>query len=77
MFYFQREEKTIVYVLTQNDSNFGPNGEYIGPQPVTSKPEVFFVKYNTKEEEQSAISRIQDSFQQGGPGYDSPASFSQ
>jgi hypothetical protein len=38
----------------------GEDGEFpTPPAPVTSKPEVFFVKYKTQQEAESAISNIQ------------------
>jgi len=74
----QNEEKTIVYVLSKKPEGLGENGEFpTPPPPVTSKPEVFFVKYKTKEEAEQAVAKIQDSFQEGGPGYNSPASFAE
>jgi hypothetical protein len=64
--------------LSKKDQGVGEDGEYPTPPPaVTSKPEVFFVKYNNKEEADSAVSKIQESFQEGGAGYQSPASFAQ
>jgi hypothetical protein len=64
--------------LSKKNEAGGENGEFpTPPPPVTSKPEVFFVKYNNKEEADSAVSKIQESFQEGGPGYQSPASFAQ
>jgi Domain of unknown function (DUF243) len=75
----QNEEKTIVYVLSKKPENIvGDNGELPTPPPaVTSKPEVFFVKYKTQQEADGAISQIQESFKEGGAGYNSPASFAQ
>jgi hypothetical protein len=56
----QNEEKTIVYVLSKKNEAVGSDGEFPTPPPaVTSKPEVFFVKYNTKQEADSAVSKIQ------------------
>jgi len=74
--YPQHEEKTIVYVLSKKNDGLSADGTFPDqPAPVTSKPEVFFVKYKTKEEADSAVSKIQESFQEGGEGYESPDSF--
>lgn len=75
-FKLQNEEKTIVYVLSKKNDGLNDDGSFATPPPpVTSKPEVFFVKYKTKEEAEQAVSKIQDSFQEGGEGYNSPDSF--
>lgn len=59
----QNEEKTIVYVLSKKGEGLSENGEFpTPPPPVTSKPEVFFVKYKTKQEADQAVSKIQGKF---------------
>jgi hypothetical protein len=76
--YPQNEEKTIVYVLSKKNENNFEKAEIPAPPPaVTSKPEVYFIKYKNNEQADSAVSKIQESFQEGGPGYNSPASFAQ
>lgn len=56
----QSEEKTIVYVLSKKHNDDDANDPNNTPAPpVTSKPEVFFVKYKTKEEAAEAVAKIQ------------------
>jgi hypothetical protein len=53
------------------------NGELpTSPPEVTSKSEVFFVKYKTQQEAERAISQIQQSYKDG-TGYKNPANFTQ
>jgi Domain of unknown function (DUF243) len=74
----QNEEKTIVYVLSKKPEDVNDAGELPTPPPaVTSKPEVFFVKYKNQQEAEGAISQIQESFREGGAGYNSPGAFAQ
>jgi hypothetical protein len=57
---FQNEEKTIVYVLSKKDDQVSDFGEIPQPPaPVTHKPEVFFIKYKTKQEAAEAVANIQ------------------
>lgn len=59
-FSFQNEEKTIVYVLSKKEDQISDFAEI--PQPpaaVTHKPEVFFIKYKTKQEAADAVANIQ------------------
>lgn len=57
---FQNEEKTIVYVLSKKEDQISDFAE-IPPPPaaVTHKPEVFFIKYKTKQEAADAVANIQ------------------
>jgi Domain of unknown function (DUF243) len=75
----QNEEKTIVYVLSKkSDAELSASGDFPSPPPaIVSKPEVFFVKYKTQQEAEGAIAQIQESFKDGGTGFNSPASFAQ
>jgi hypothetical protein len=74
----QSEEKTIVYVLSRKPEGITEDGDIPSPPaPVTTKPEVFFVKYKTQQEADGAISNIQESFKEGGAGYNNPAGFAQ
>lgn len=59
-FYLQNEEKTIVYVLSKKNDDVSDIGEIPTPPPaVTHKPEVFFIKYRTKQEVTDAVANIQ------------------
>ncbi|XP_070495792.1 uncharacterized protein [Chironomus tepperi] len=63
--YPQNEEKTIVYVLSKKNDDVSDIGEIPTPPPaVTHKPEVFFIKYKTKQEAADAVANIQSQFQQ-------------
>lgn len=46
----QSEDKTIVYVLVKKPEDIGPIAQ---PAAKQSKPEVFFIKYKTQQEQQS------------------------
>jgi hypothetical protein len=60
LFLPQSEEKTIVYVLSKKPEGITEDGDIPSPPaPVTTKPEVFFVKYKTQQEADGAISNIQ------------------
>ena len=70
------EEKTIVYVLSKgSDGSVSDADLPEAPVPVTSKPEVFFVKYNNNEDSEQIVAKVRESFQEGGAGYNSPGSF--
>ncbi|CAG9803365.1 unnamed protein product [Chironomus riparius] len=63
--YPQNEEKTIVYVLSKKNDDVSDIGEIPTPPPsVTHKPEVFFIKYKTKQEAADAVANIQSQLQQ-------------
>ncbi|XP_055297794.1 uncharacterized protein LOC129566167 [Sitodiplosis mosellana] len=58
----QTEEKTIVYVLSKKPT-FNQNIEIPEPPPTQpSKPDVFFIKYKTKEEAEQAQQQIQAAY---------------
>jgi hypothetical protein len=49
--------------LSKKPEGVTEDGEFPAPPaPVTSKPEVFFVKYKTQQEAEGAISNIQGTF---------------
>lgn len=58
--HLQNEEKTIVYVLSKKEDSLSDTGEIPTPPPtIPSKPEVFFIKYRTKEDAVKAVADIQ------------------
>lgn len=65
-----REEKTIVYVLVKKPD---PSPAIEMPTPastVPSKPEVYFIRYKTKEEEATTVTIEPELVTEGGPyGY--------
>ena len=57
--YAPQEEKTHIYVLSQKEQEINVN-DIVTPSPTQpSKPEVFFIKYQTPEEAQHAQKQIQ------------------
>jgi len=68
------EEKTIVYVLSKKNGAAGGAAADV-PTPVTHKPDVFFVKYKNAADSEQVVAKIQESFKEGGEGYNSPAAF--
>ncbi|KAG5684596.1 hypothetical protein PVAND_013821 [Polypedilum vanderplanki] len=68
----QNEEKTIVYVLSKKDDFAGGDfGEIPTPPPaVTHKPEVYFIKYKTKQEAAAAVANIQAQYKGEGTSGD-------
>lgn len=46
------------------------------PEPVNHKPDVFFVKYKNAADSEQVVQKIQESFKEGGEGFNSPDSFS-
>ena len=53
------EEKTIVYVLSKgSDGSISDADLPAPPTPVTSKPEVFFVKYNKNEDSEKIVAKV-------------------
>jgi hypothetical protein len=56
----QNEEKTIIYVLSNKPEGISEDGEIpTPPEPITSKPEVFFVKYDSQAQADQAIATVQ------------------
>jgi hypothetical protein len=62
-FIIQNEEKTIVYVLVNKPEAPEQLAEIPQPAPqVPTKPEVYFIKYKTKQEADGIVSGIQCEF---------------
>ncbi|XP_011181902.1 pupal cuticle protein 36 [Zeugodacus cucurbitae] len=53
------EEKTVIYVLNKKTDGTDIDAQVLEQAPVTTKPEVFFIKYKTAEEAQHAQQEIQ------------------
>ncbi|CAG9781970.1 unnamed protein product [Diatraea saccharalis] len=62
----QNEEKTIVYVLVKNPEDYKDIVVPKVEQKPPSKPEVYFIKYNSKEDSQSVINNIVNDYNQKG-----------
>ncbi|XP_067626420.1 pupal cuticle protein 36 [Eurosta solidaginis] len=53
------EEKTVIYVLNKKSDSHDIDAQVLEQPAVTTKPEVFFIKYKTAEEAQHAQQEIQ------------------
>jgi hypothetical protein len=69
----QHEQKTVVYVLSKK--NDASNANFEAPAPISAQPEVVYVKYNNQADSEHVVKKIQESYQEGGEGYQSSSAF--
>jgi hypothetical protein len=61
--------------LSKKGGAGGADGQE-APAPINHKPDVFFVKYKNAADSEQVVSKIQESFKEGGEGFQSPDAFS-